>query len=155
MSFMRDRLPETISYFESEGLRLIGPRNAKWLTTECRFHGGSDSLRTNLSSGAWVCMACGEKGGDVLAYHMKMYGLEFVQAAQALGAWVEDGKPHRPFRPTALSPRAALDVLGVESTVVAILACDLSKGKALLDTDRERLLLSASRIRKITGEFAS
>jgi hypothetical protein len=32
-------------------------------------------------------MACGAKGRDVLAYHMKRHGLSFKQAAQQLGAW--------------------------------------------------------------------
>ena len=65
MSFNRDALPEPIGYFEGMGLNLRGP--GKWKTTRCEFHGGSDSMRVNTSSGAWVCMACGAKGGDVLA----------------------------------------------------------------------------------------
>ena len=94
-----DRLPDPASYFESQGLKLTGPRSAKWKTTECAFHGGSDSMRVNVHSGGWVCMACGAKGGDVLAYQMAAHGLEFVDAAKALGAWVDDGRPHTPQRP--------------------------------------------------------
>ena len=83
MTYKRDHLPDAISYLEGEGLRLKGPRTAKWKTTECRFHGGSDSMRVNVATGAFKCMNCGVGGGDVLDYHMQLYGLEFVQAAQA------------------------------------------------------------------------
>jgi len=32
-------------------------------------------------------MACGAKGGDILAFHMERYGFNFVEAVKALGAW--------------------------------------------------------------------
>ena len=92
MSFNRDNLPDTTAYFENAGLALKGP--GKWKTTRCEFHGGSDSLRVNTESGGWICMACDAKGGDVLAYEMQSTGTEFVQAAKALGVWVDDDKPH-------------------------------------------------------------
>ena len=120
MSFDRERLPDPVTYFEERGLKLSGPRSAKWRTTSCIFHGGSDSMRINVASGAWVCMACDEKGGDVLAYEMAATGAEFVDAAKALGAWLDDGKPHTLQKPSPLSPRAALSVMGFEATFVAI-----------------------------------
>ena len=86
MTFQRENLPEPVSYFESQGHVLNGP--GKWKTTNCAFHGGSDSMRVNVHSGAWRCMNCGESGGDVLAYEMKITGKEFVEAAKAIGAWV-------------------------------------------------------------------
>lgn len=156
MPLNRDTLPEPVSYFESEGLRLTGPSSAKWKTTGCAFHGGSDSMRINTRSGAWVCMAgCGARGGDVLAYHMALHGLDFVEAAKALGAWVDDGQPHRPQKPTALPPRAALEVLGFEATVVAVAAGNLARGLALRDMDLARLMVCASRITRIVGDFAT
>lgn len=154
MSYERDRLPDAVSYYESEGLNLCGPGSAKWKTTECRFHGGSDSMRINMATGAWVCMACGVKGGDVLAHHMQMHGLEFTDAAKALGAWVEDGKPQRLQKPTALPPRAALEVLGFESTLVAVAAGNVAHGRTLNDADRARLLICAGRIARIVEDFA-
>ena len=69
--FMRDRLPDPVSFFEAEGLTLTGP--GKWKTTRCDFHDGSDSMRVNSESGAWRCMNCGAKGGDVLAYACLLY----------------------------------------------------------------------------------
>ena len=80
MPFDRSLLPDPVSYFENQGLALKGPRSAKWKTTTCNFHGGSDSMRINVVTGAWVCMSCGEKGGDVLAYEIKDGGREFVVA---------------------------------------------------------------------------
>ncbi len=154
MSLERDRLPDPVSYLEAEGLRLTGPRNAKWRTTECRFHGGSDSMRVNTKTGAWVCMAgCGARGGDVLAYHIASHGLDFVEAAKALGAWVDGGKPSAPRRATTLSPRAALEVLGFEATIVAVAAGNLARGLVLNDTDRKRVMTCAGRINRIVGDF--
>lgn len=155
MTFERDRLPDPVSYYESEGLSFKGKSQARWATTECRFHGGSDSLRVNLQTGAFVCMAgCGARGGDVLAHHMAAHGLEFVDAAKALGAWVENGRPQRQHKPTALPPRVALEVLGFESTVVAVAAANLANGVTLTDADRYRLLTCASRINRVVEDFA-
>ena len=153
--FERDRLPDPVSYYEAVGLKLTGPRSSKWRTTECKFHGGSDSMRVHVATGAFRCMNCGARGGDVLAYHMAESGLEFVEAAKALGAWEEDGKPHKPQKPTALSPRAALEVLGFEATLVALAAGNLAKGLILSDADRKRLLICAGRINRVVEDFAS
>lgn len=155
MSYDRTQLPGPAGYYESLGLTLKGPRSAKWKTTRCEFHGGSDSMRVNLANGAFKCMACNVGGGDVLAYHMQANGLEFVDAAKALGAWVADGKPHKPQKPTALPPRAALEVLGFEATLVAVAAGNLAQGVTLTDNDRKRLTLCAARINRIAGEYSA
>ncbi len=154
MSFNRDLLPEPVTYFENQGLKLTGPRSAKWKTTECRFHGGSDSMRINTSSGAWVCMSCDEKGGDVLAYEIASSGMEFADACKALGAWVDDGKPQTQLKPTPLSPRAALSVLAFEAMLTAVAAGNIAHGVNLTDADRARLLRAAGRINKIAEVFA-
>lgn len=155
MTFERDRLPDPVSYYEAQGLKLIGPSSAKWRTSECKFHGGGDSMRVNVATGAFRCMNCGARGGDILAYHMAESNLEFVEAAKALGAWVEDGKPHKQKKPTALQPRAALEVLGFEATLVAVAAGNLANGLMLSDADRKRLLVCAGRINRVVGDFAS
>lgn len=154
MTFDRNLLPDAAGYFEAQGLKLAGPRNSKWKTTACRFHGGSDSMRVNTQSGGWRCMNCCESGGDVLAYHLKLHGLEFVEAAKQLGAWVDDGKPHRPQKPTPLSPRAALEVIGFECNLVAIAAGNIAKGVSLTDADRARVMAAAGRINHVVGVFA-
>ena len=152
MSFDRDKLPDPIAYFENAGLVLKGP--GKWKTTRCEFHDGSDSMRVNTATGAWVCMACGAKGGDVLAYEMQSTGTEFIQAAKALGACVDDGKPPTQAKPTALSPRAALGALAFETLVVAVAAGNVSNGLSLTEQDRQRLMVAAGRIQHIAGDFA-
>jgi hypothetical protein len=152
MSLSRDNLPDPTAYFEGVGLNLRGP--GKWKTTRCEFHGGSDSLRVNTETGAWVCMACGAKGGDVLAYEMQATGTEFVQAAQALGAWVNDGRTPPTTKPSTLSPRAALGALAFESLLVAVAAGNLAQGVPLTDGDRRRVMVAAGRIQHIAGDFA-
>lgn len=154
MTFDRTLLPDPVSYFENQSLILKGPRSAKWKTTACNFHGGSDSMRVNLTTGAWVCMSCGEKGGDVLAYHMQAHGMEFVDAAKALGCWVDDGQPHRPQRPKPLPAGQAIQVLTFEATLAAVAAGNIARGVRLTDTDRARLYVCAQRIQTILGAFA-
>lgn len=153
MPFNRALLPEPIVYFDSQGLTLKGPRSSKWMSTTCIFHGGTDSMRVNVANGAWVCMNCGEKGGDVLAYEMKVSGKEFVDAAKALGCWVDDGGPQTQTKPTPLSPRMALSVMAFESTLTAIAAGNVAQGVALTDTDRARLILAANRINRLVEAF--
>lgn len=151
MSFDRERLPDTTSYFEGEGLKLSGP--GKWKTTACAFHGGSDSMRINMASGAWVCMSCSAKGGDVLSYHMQAHSLEFIDAAKALGCWVDDGKPQRPQKPAPLPPRAALQVIAIEATLAAVGAGNVARGVALTETDRLRLFTAAGRINRLVEAY--
>ena len=153
MTFKHELLPSAASYFDGIGLKFKGPANTKWRTTECRLHGGSDSMRVNTLSGGWICMSCGAKGGDVLSYQMQAFNMGFMEAAKALGAWVKDGKPQVIHKPTALPPRAALEVLSFESTIVAVAAGNLAKGIALSDTDHNRLMVCAGRINKIVGGF--
>lgn len=152
MTFRREQLPDPVGYFEGQGLKLSGP--GRWKTTSCTFHGGSDSMRVNTATGAWVCMSCGEKSGDVLGYHMKAHGVEFVQAAKDLGAWTDDGKPVLQQKPTPLPPRAALQVIAFEANLTAIAAGNVAHGVKLSDQDRFRLLTAAARIRRISEVYA-
>ena len=153
MPFDRRNLPDAVSYYESEGLKLTS--RGKWRTTACQFHGGSDSMRINADSGAFACMAgCGARGGDVLAYHMAQHGLEFVEAAKALGAWIDDGKPATQHKPTPLSPRQALEVLAAECNLVAIAAGNMAQGVHLTIAERQRLLTASNRITRLVEVFA-
>lgn len=153
MAFDRRNLPDAVSYYESEGLKLTS--RGKWRTTECKFHGGSDSMRINTDSGAFACMAgCGARGGDVLAYHMAQHGLEFAEAAKALGAWIEDGRPATQHKPSPLSPRQALEVLAVEANLVAIAAANVAHGVVLSQVDLSRVLTASGRITRLVEVFA-
>lgn len=154
MPFNRTLLPDPVIYFENQGLTLKGPRSAKWKTTTCNFHGGSNSMRVNVANGAWVCMSCGEKGGDVLAYEIKGSGKEFVDAAKTLGCWVDDGRPPVFTKPTPLSPRLALSVMAFESTLAAVAAGNVANGVTLTAADRARLMVAANRINRLVEAFA-
>jgi len=143
--FRKDALPDPRSFFESEGLDLRGP--GKWRTTRCDFHGGSDSLRINMESGGWVCMSCFEKGGNVLDYAMRRHGLDFVSAARQLGAYIDDGRPHRgPEKPAGLSLRDCLELVGFELLVFGLIVSDMSRGKTPSESDSLRLWQSVGRI---------
>jgi hypothetical protein len=91
-SFQRAALPTPPNYFQHVAkLELKG--GGEWRDALCPFHGDkSPSLRVNIVKGAFCCMACGAKGGDVLAFHMQLNGLGFIAAAKSLGAWCEDKK---------------------------------------------------------------
>ena len=148
MSFDRTRLPDPVGYYEAQGLRFREHRG-KWRTTECRFHGGSDSLRVNVQTGAFVCMAgCGARGGDVLAYEMASAGTDFPTAARALSAWVDDDKPP-PKKPSPFTARDALEVLRAEAVLVAVASGNLAQGILLSDSDRKRLLIATARVQTI------
>lgn len=151
MGFERDHLPDAIGYFEGQGLKL-SPRG-KWRTTSCTFHGGSDSMRVNTDTGGWRCMSCDMHGGDVLAYHMHAHGLEFVEAARQLGAWVDDGKPQPRQTPAPLPPRAALQVMAFETNLIAIAGGNVANGVKLSDADRMRVMTAANRINRIAEVY--
>ncbi len=109
-------------------------------------------MRIHLDRGAFVCMACGAKGGDILAYHMATVGVSFVEAAKALGAYQEDGRPHEgTTRPAAPPARALLALVAEELMVASILASDMSKGRRPTPTEVERLQAAAGRISYIAG----
>ena len=152
--YRRELLPDPFSYYEDQGLMLVGSRRAPWRTTECRFHGGSDCMRIKVATGAFICMNCGARGGDVLAYHMASHGLCFLEAAKQLGAW-SGGEPRKEhIRPTALSARDALNVLAIEGTLVAIADCRSAKGIKPTPEDLERILVAVGRINHIAGLYA-
>lgn len=151
MSFDRTRLPEPAGYFEAEGLALQG--RGTWRTARCDFHGGSDSMRINVQSGGWVCMACGAKGGDVLAYEMQRHGIDFVQAARALGAWIDDGGPAP--APRAFSASDAMQVIGIELLVCLVVISDARRGITPNEADWERFLQAAGRVETVAEGFRS
>ncbi len=149
-SLNRSLLPSPLDYFPGRGMAFI-ERRGTWRTTRCPFHGGSDSLRINVTSGGWVCMACGEKGGDILAFHMAHYGLDFVGAAKELGVWAPShlkvGKG-----PAAFSAKDALSVIRFEALLCAIAACNVARGIVLPEPDRKRLVKAAAAIEFVARE---
>ena len=149
-SLNRSLLPSPLDYFPAQGLE-FKERRGSWRTTRCPFHGGSDSLRINVTSGGWVCMACGEKGGDILAFHMAHYGLDFASAAKELGVWMpsysKGGKSPAPF-----TAKDALGVIRFEALLCAVAACNVARGIVLVEQDRERLVKAAATIEFVARE---
>ncbi len=84
--FDRNQLPSAIAYFESLDNPLRG--RGAWRNAICPFHGDSKpSLRVRVDTGAFRCMVCGARGGNVLDFHQRRTGKGFVDAARELGAW--------------------------------------------------------------------
>ena len=100
-------------------------------------------------------MACGEKGGDVLAYAMRLHGLDFVEAARSLGAYAEDGKPHQGrSKPAGLSMRDCMAVVSFELLVLGVVVSDLRRGLTPSQKDTERLWQAIGRVGFILDEGA-
>lgn len=84
--FRRQLLPDATHYYHQEGLKLIG--RGDWRTALCPFHRDrTPSLSVRVPGGGFCCHACGAKGGDILDFHRRRHGLDFVTAAKELGAW--------------------------------------------------------------------
>ncbi|MGZ5573929.1 MAG: CHC2 zinc finger domain-containing protein [Methylobacter sp.] len=52
----------------------------------CVFHDDNKpgSFRVNVTTGAFKCFSCGMAGGDIVAFVMSLYGLEFVETLAKL-----------------------------------------------------------------------
>ena len=106
-------------------------------------------MRVNVQTGAWCCMSCNAHGGDVLAYEMAAHGLTFIEAAKALGCWIEDGKPQQHRRPKALPAHEALELIEREARLTAIEAARLANGHAITNDIKTRLLQAAGTINHV------
>lgn len=86
-------LPTTARYLHDRGL-LAGKTRGEWVTIRCPSHkaGGEvhPSLRVSLADGHFRCMACGARGGDLVALHRLLTGVGFTQAVLDLGACFHD-----------------------------------------------------------------
>lgn len=82
----RALLPDVIDYLKAQQINIKG--RGLWLDIVCPFHDDSSpSLRINSVKSCFKCMACGAKGGDLIAFHQKLTGLGFIETCKALGAW--------------------------------------------------------------------
>lgn len=151
--FDRDALPDPTDYFESRGFSLVG--RGAWRTTRCAFHGGSDSMRVKVRSGAWCCMACGASGGDVLAFHMQATGMDFVQAARDLGAWNGPERTTNRRGPADLSARDALELAAWELLVAQVVMGDARRGVLVCEEHWQRFLLAVHRVERLAREVRS
>ena len=151
LEFRRDLLPDPETFYESEGLELIGlGRERKAL---CVFHGERNpSLFINVDSGAFYCHGCHAGGGDVIDFHRLRHGSEFMEAAQALGAVIDNGKAE-PQRRTSISAKSALALLNREAQLIAVAGANIANGVELTSGDKDRVLTAAGRIATIAEEF--
>ena len=84
--FNKSNLQSPSTYFKEQGLKLSG--GGEWRSSICPFHQDTHpSLRINIDTGSFKCMACGKRGGDVISFHMQRYGMGFVETVKQLGAW--------------------------------------------------------------------
>lgn len=149
--FDRSLLPDPVAFYEGEGLALVG--SGTWRTTRCSFHGGSDSMRVNVKTGAFRCMNCGVRGGDVLAYSMKAHGWDFIEASRKLGATVETWPGGPAPRKTALSPAAALRLIQSECWLIVVIL--LSTVDLIPDAaTRDRLIEASQAVQQVMSELA-
>lgn len=85
---------------------------------------------------------------------MRTHGLDFVAAAKQLGAWIDDGQPHRQYKPAPLSPRDALAVIAFEVLLIAVAAGNVAHGRPLTEPDRFRLMKAAARINRLMEAYS-
>jgi hypothetical protein len=150
--YRRELLPDAESYHQSTDGPLTGP--GAWGTKACPFHGGSDSMRVNRKSGGWRCMACGEKGGDIVDFQMKLHGLDFIEAARSLGAYVEDGQPHRGrATPMTLPAREAMELAAKAMLVSLVVISDIRRGVIPSDADWLAFLEAAGQVEALAMEY--
>jgi hypothetical protein len=85
--FDRARLPTVTTYY----LPIFGDLRFNpggWAQVRCVIHADTHaSLSIHRERGAFLCFACGARGGDLLAFEMLRSGTGFKSAARALGAW--------------------------------------------------------------------
>jgi hypothetical protein len=84
--YRRELLPDPHDYYRRHlhALRTGGD----WASAHCPFDEDKNpSLSVNLTHGGFLCHACGARGGDVLAFHMRLKHMDFVAAARDLNAW--------------------------------------------------------------------
>ena len=85
--FNPQHLPSPRDYY---GLEFPGMmmKQTGWVKVCCCFHEDTEpSLSINLDFGGFHCFSCGEKGGDIVAFHQKRHHLPFVETVNWFGAW--------------------------------------------------------------------
>ena len=92
-SLDRGSLPTPLQYLTEHGLLKRSPKS-EWAAITCPAHkAGAEknpSLRVSQIDGHFCCMACGVKGGDVVALHRLITGAGFLDAVRDLGGRFHD-----------------------------------------------------------------
>ena len=89
----RASLPTPLVYLTERGA-LFGRPRGEWASIRCPVHKGGDelhpSMRVSLVDGHFRCLACGARGGDLVALHRLATGLPFRAAVRDLGGRFHD-----------------------------------------------------------------
>lgn len=92
-SLDRASIPSPLQYLTGSNL-LKGKTRGEWVSIRCPAHkGGAEdnpSLGVSLIDGHFKCMACGAKGGDLIALHRLITGMSFLDAVRDLGGRFHD-----------------------------------------------------------------
>ncbi|MEE4377304.1 MAG: CHC2 zinc finger domain-containing protein [Candidatus Competibacteraceae bacterium] len=75
------------AYYPTVLPTLPAPKRAGWINGGlCPFHADqhTGNFRIHWETGAFTCFACGAKGGDIIAFHQTLHGLEFKDAIDDL-----------------------------------------------------------------------
>ncbi len=145
-----ENLPDPIQYYENLGHRFTS--KGEWMTTDCPFHGGSDSFRVHRPSGSFKCMSCLQSGGGIISHYMQYHGVDFKQACIDLGAWKESGN-YRPInRPSPISASKLLNLLCFELQIVWNELTRVKLNKNISPEDMERVRTATKRILWAMGE---
>jgi hypothetical protein len=92
-SLDRGSLPTALHYLTERGLHK-GKQRGQWVSICCPAHksGAEDhpSMRVSVTDGHFKCMACGAKGGDLIALHRLITGLGFRDAVRDIGGRFHD-----------------------------------------------------------------
>lgn len=139
-------LPDSNHYYESLGL--IFRSKGEWMTTNCEFHGGSDSMRIH-KTGAFRCMNCGVHGGGVVSYHMQRFNIDFLQACRDLGISVGNSTRRPPDKPKPIPTTRAIELMSMEARIAWMLLAKIKAGKKLEDHEIESLKTSCKEIMNI------
>ncbi|MFM2322146.1 MAG: hypothetical protein RLZZ225_299 [Pseudomonadota bacterium] len=77
-------LPDPRKYYAKVLLKFY-PRK-KQATALCPFHKQlNPSFSVNLRYGKFFCFSCGVSGRDIIDFHQRLYGINFVKAVKELG----------------------------------------------------------------------
>ncbi len=87
--FDRSALPPARTFYERELGELRRPDRKGWAKPKagCPFHASKSktSFHVHVEHGGFYCFGCDARGGDVIAFVQKRYGLSFPDALQRLG----------------------------------------------------------------------
>jgi hypothetical protein len=93
VSIDRGSFPTPLQYLTERGLHQ-GKQRGQWIAICCPAHKagaeGHPSMRVSVADGHFKCMACGAKGGDLIALHRLITGLGFLDAVRDLGGRFHD-----------------------------------------------------------------